>query len=578
MLKKRWLDIVLLLVASVSALGGYAQNSPPFLNWGKQLGSVTNEGILDLGIGAGGNLVVAGWMIDSLDIDPDAGENFVYSDHSMGNFIASYAQNGSLLWGKSILSAGPVIFQQSTVDLQGNIYWTALAGDTLFFDPDSTNAFLPVSTIPYHMTLVKFSPNGNFLWGHVFEGPPGNVFRDVKTDDAGAVYLAGLVYGSTDLDPGPGTQILSSDPQDKFDFLLKLDASGKFNWVRSWKRGPLLLIGAIQFDGTDAISIAGAYSGNLAGDSIDMDPGPGTYNILPASAAVSDGFLMQVDTAGNFRWVQTVEGPGTMTFRCISATVNNEFLVSGEFTDSMTFSGVNQSILAKSNGAEDGFIAKYDVAGNLNWVGSMGGGDLDLIYDVVHDQGGRIFAIGIYADMADYSFGSVSGQLTSIDSADGLLIRLAPNGNLLYAGSMGGQGTDLPSNLVKDDNSGLFVSGAFRFDVDISPDNSQVILNSVGGWDIFIANLTEVPLVAPSTMRSSVLVVPNPSQGSFRVDWTETGRVNISIYDLSGRLRHQENRIVSGAFPIRTDLPDGAYILDLQSQKQRLRGTLVIHN
>src|SRR6185503_11516661 len=132
---------------------------------------------------------------------------------------------------------------------------------------------------------------GGFGLDHSFE---------IMVDGSGNVYTVGDFEGTVDFDPGTGTfNLVSAGGQDAF--ISKLNSSGEFAWAKR--------IGASDED--EILSLAISASGNIysAGyffGTVDFDPNAGTTELTAAGGY--DVFILKLDTAGNFMWVDGLGG------------------------------------------------------------------------------------------------------------------------------------------------------------------------------------------------------------------------------------------------------------------------------
>jgi hypothetical protein len=87
------------------------------------------------------------------------------------------------------------------------------------------------------------------------------------------IYLTGYFEGDPDLDPGPGTAILSAAGSRDV-FVEKLDASGNFLWA--------VAMGGPALDASNDITLdrdGNVYTTGLFYGTCDFDPGPDSFNL-----------------------------------------------------------------------------------------------------------------------------------------------------------------------------------------------------------------------------------------------------------------------------------------------------------
>lgn len=107
---------------------------------------------------------------------------------------------------------------------------------------------------------------------------------------------------------------------------------------------------------------------------------------------------MQALVAQDWMWEQKIEATlGTVDVIDITASheiysVGDAYVV-GSFTGTLTFGGSSYTAVA---GSQDGFIAQFDLNGNLNWISPFGGTGLDGATGVASDLAGNIYVTGYY--------------------------------------------------------------------------------------------------------------------------------------------------------------------------------------
>lgn len=125
-------------------------------------------------------------------------------------------------------------------------------------------------------------------------------------DRDGNILLAPTFSAVTDIDPGPGTTIIT--PKGNFDAgIVKLDPDGNLLWGANVGGTGFERSVSVRTDAQNNMYLFGEYS------SIgDYDPGPDTFN-LPKSIGTDDAFMLKLDAAGNFVWMRRFGGPDNDT-------------------------------------------------------------------------------------------------------------------------------------------------------------------------------------------------------------------------------------------------------------------------
>jgi beta-propeller repeat-containing protein/beta-propeller uncharacterized protein DUF5122 len=149
---------------------------------------------------------------------------------------------------------------------------------------------------------------------------------------------------------------------------------------------------------------------------------------LPSSvkrvSAAPSGVFMQRTWGGN----STDEGRGVWVDQ------SGNIYVTGKTT---SFGATNGSV----------FVLKYDSTGDLQWQKTWGGTGLDIGEDIIGDASGNIYVAG-----GTYSYGTGG-------NGDALLLKLAPNGTLLWQRTWGGSHQDWANRITIDSSGNLYLAG-----------------------------------------------------------------------------------------------------------------------
>ncbi len=329
--------------------------------WAKKMGGSISNGGYDMVIGPSGNLIIISYLNGTMDFDPGVG---VFNLTGSGNLaVTKLNPQGNFIWAKSIGQGLLVNATAIVVDSLSNIYTIGRfqgAGD---FDPSTSTYNL--SSIGYYDIFVnKLDSSGNFLWVKQIAGSSDETATDITIDKKSNIYITGYFSGNTDFDPSINTYTFNSanagyickldssgsfiwakqfnsitdycyplsitidakanvyttglfkgicdfDPSlaaytltntsgyNEDSFINRLDSSGNFIWckqVEGWSndRGVSIAVDQLKY-----VYLTGFYSSNT-----DFDPGLGIYNLT--STGGSDGYILKLDSLGNFVWVNDI--------------------------------------------------------------------------------------------------------------------------------------------------------------------------------------------------------------------------------------------------------------------------------
>lgn len=184
-----------------------------------------------------------------------------------------------------------------------------------------------------------------------------------------------------------------------------------------------------------------------------------------------DGWLIKTNKDGHIEWQKNFGGSGADVIESVKE-VHGGFIISG-------WSDGNDINFLESKGLEDGFIAKVNYAGHLLWIKSFGGNSMDKLFDIELDSDGNIYATGysMSNDLA-LSNGSPKGLL------DIWVIKLSPNGNLIWQNTFGGSDDDFAYDMIISPTDKIFIAG------NSESDNGEVGSNN-GDWDSWLLEINK---------------------------------------------------------------------------------------
>ncbi len=313
-------------------------------------------------------------------------------------------------------------------------------------------------------TLTKLSSvNGKIEWIKQFGGNGDEAVIDTTIDAAGNYYLTGYFTTSVDADPGTGVSMLSvkSPLANRDIFIIKLGPNGDFLWAKQMSSpsgGAPDDVMAIKLDSAGNIYLAGSYV------YLDFDPGEGSQ--IYSATGNSDGFIVKLDSNGNFIWVKTLEGTSNKKVQDMHIDADDNIYVTGRFQGTIDLNPdptVND--IRTTAGNMDTFVAKYTSSGAYVWGHSYGGAGADTSEKLAVSNG-KVFVAGSFAQTVDLdpTTGINNQTVAGGDGLDGYFSTFTTDGS--YISSYVIPGTTTNGDTVKDimiDNSGnILLAGLFQ--------------------------------------------------------------------------------------------------------------------
>ncbi len=317
---------------------------------------------------------------------------------------------------------------------------------------------------------------------------------DITTDAAGNVYSCGRFSGTVDFDYGPGIFNLTSNGSTDI-YLTKYSNSGQFIWARA--------MGGTGLDGAYAVEINNTNEVILTGyirNTVDMDPGPGIYNLNGVSnqgidpGFGGDLFLAKYTPTGGFVWAFSVENDYWQNSgRGIAIDdADNIYLGGHNNPTSGTPSDFDPGPgVAVLSGGTNGhaFLAKYTTNGNYIWGFTLG----------EYGQNSSIVGVEIVpGDTTLIITGHIKGSNFDVDPNAGVTIlnaqqedifagRYSFNMAYLWAFNCSSPGIDVSRFNAIDSSGNFYTTGVFSNTIDFDPGPGVANFTSAGNFDAFIS-------------------------------------------------------------------------------------------
>ena len=211
---------------------------------------------------------------------------------------------------------------------------------------------------------IKLNNSGDLEWSKYYGGSSTDIpLGVVKTIDNGFI-----IAGSSDSADGDIT-----NNKGGYDFwILKIEANGTVVWGKNF--------GGSEIDEASAITQTNDGNFIVVGDTRSSDKDVSNNN------GAADLWMLKISQEGILIWEKTFGGTSFDVGRSISRTQDNGFIISGS----------SRSLDANFNnqGQNDALIIKVDSEGNIVWQETVGGREIDFLYDAVELNNKTVIAVG----------------------------------------------------------------------------------------------------------------------------------------------------------------------------------------
>jgi len=293
--------------------------------------------------------------------------------------------------------------------------------------------------------VVKFSAQNTIEWQHTYGGLNNDRGQTIiQTQDGGYAMIGSSDSNDGDVSGNNGAQ----------DFwLAKLDTQGNLLWQKTFGfQGNDIGISVIQTNDAGYL-LTGILDVTASG-------GQGNTSRLSQRHAGGDYWAVKVDAFGELQWSQYFGGNFTDTPEGIAQTDDNGFIVVGGSDSADTD-------ISSNIGSYDFWVIRIDENGNLVWEKSFGGEEIDEAKAITKTSDGNYMILGeTRSTTIDVS--SNSG------AADLWLIKISPNGDLIWEKTFGGTSFDVGRSIAQTQDNGFLLAGSSRSsDGDVSENKGQ---------------------------------------------------------------------------------------------------------
>lgn len=205
-----------------------------------------------------------------------------------------------------------------------------------------------------------------------------------------------------------------------------------------------------------------------------------------------DGFVAKYTENGFLVWAFKIGGSSVDNAAGIITDNAGYFYVTGGFSGTAQFKGTttSQSISLTSAGQKDSYIAKYNSAGELQWV-VQGSNTGNASSHKIIKNSTYLFTAGEFDGAAGFSFGGLP-SLSPAGNFDGYIAVHDFNGTPVALKKVGGTANDFCYDIAADETNyyviGTFFSSVFNLYNDNSTIAASLTNYSSGSSDVFYAS------------------------------------------------------------------------------------------
>lgn len=279
--------------------------------------------------------------------------------------------------------------------------------------------------------LLKFSADDVLLWSKTFGGSEDDRGADIIATNDGGFALFGFSKSTN------GNLTENAGNQDFW--IIKTSSTGDISWQKTF-----------GFSGADVGTslIQTTDSGFLITGVLDVTASGGQGNKTAQKHAGGDVWAIKLDASGNKEWQNYFGGTNTDTPFGIQETDDNSFII-------IASSDSNDFNITNNKGQYDFWILKIASDGALIWQKNFGGSEIEEPRGICKTNDGNFLIVGDTRS-SDQDVSKNNG------AADIWLIKISPEGELLWEKTVGGTSFDAARAIFKSKNYGYFIAGNSR--------------------------------------------------------------------------------------------------------------------
>ncbi len=399
-------------------------------------------------------------LVDATELDAASGA----ADATPSD--AAPAATGPLVWarrggGRSWDQADQVVaFSDGSSVLAGSFYETAT------FGAGEAQQITVTSSGFSDVFVARYNADGTLAWARAAQGADysDDVVLAALSDES--VVVAGRFRGLLTFAVGEATETTLVSVGKWDGFLARYNANGTLAWAHRLGGAGTDLVNGITPDVGDGFTLVGTYTD---GSPVFGDGEP-KETTLPYVWFMNDLFVAHYQANGQLDWATSAGGANSDTGQggddvaeSVTALADGSYLVVGRFHESLTFSrGDAKEVTLTSQNAYDGFVAKYDSTGTIDWAKRIGSSGSARMNSVSVLPAGDFILTGSFSATVVVGPGEPGSiALNSAGSSDVLVARYTATGLPVWARRAGGSNLDVGEALTTFPDGSSVVVGHF---------------------------------------------------------------------------------------------------------------------
>lgn len=355
-------------------------NAAGVRQWATYYGGAGDEYSYAIKLDQSGNIYVAG-VANSHNAISTPGAYQTEKLSNINGALVKFNSQGVRIWGTYFGGNGDVFASDIGVDASGYVYVTGTAVQGVI----ATNgSFQPTSAGGKDAFLMKFSPEGNRVWGTYCGGAGDDEGKALVMGSGNNIYLVGTTQGGIGLSsPLVPEATVPSDV-----FIAKFSSSGAFNWNVYYGGTGEDVVTDVGVDGNGHLVITGTTRSTSGISSFSGNSLQGGTDMFVAKLTTLSGSLV---------WGSYFGGTGDDFGQALDIDSRGDIYLTGyTYSNEPDAFATPEAYRESPIGAGDVFLMRVGYDGSRHWSTFFGGIDVDRANDIsIFNDGEYMVVAGV---------------------------------------------------------------------------------------------------------------------------------------------------------------------------------------
>lgn len=349
------------------------------------------------------------------------------------------------------------------------------------------------------MNNSYFYRDTGYQWSRVLDSSGADGSYGTTTDSQGNIYTTGFYTGTPIIEDHSGNNIaLLPVSVSQAAFITKFGFDGRYHWSRILDSAGVDTSFSCSTDSQLNVYFGGSYNGT---PTLKDEYGT-TLATFPTSTTES-GFLIKLDTFGNFLYARIIDINGQDAVYSVACDTSNVF-VCGAMTSGGTNikdqAGTTLATIPAGSYFDQNFIVKFDSIGTYQWYANF---DINTpgasLYSIACDTQSNVYIAAQSSSPTNRFLGSnIAAFLYPVTTTGGgFLIKLSTTGNHLWTRIISPMST--LSSVALDFTNNVYVTGVY------STATTVTVINEAGT----LLNTLTIPSTGNGLLMSKFNITGN---------------------------------------------------------------------